>query len=73
MCHVSFVESYVENPIESVQIVSDGIVVRFSDGVLTYFPQGFLREHIGQGSNQVFLDYDPSDRRASRRADRHVQ
>lgn len=50
----------MEKPIESVQIVSDGIVVRFSDGVLTYFPQGFLRDHIGVGSNQIFLDYDPS-------------
>ncbi len=51
----------MEKPIESVQIVSDGIVVRFSDGVLTYFPQGFLRENIGVGSNQIFLDYDPVD------------
>lgn len=51
----------MQKPIESVQIVSDGIVVRFSDGVLTYFPQGFLRDHIGVGSNQVFVDYDPSD------------
>ncbi len=51
----------MEKPIESVQIVSDGIVVRFSDGILTYFPQGFLRENIGRGSNQVFLDYDPCD------------
>ena len=51
----------MEKQIESVQIVSDGIVVRFSDGVLTYFPQGFLRENIGVGSNQVFLDYDPCD------------
>ncbi len=46
-------------PIASVQIVSDGIVVRFSDGVLTYFSQNFLRDHIGVGSNQIFLDYDP--------------
>lgn len=51
----------MEKLIVSVQIVSDGIVVRFSDGVLTYFPQGFLRENIGVGSNQVFLDYDPCD------------
>ena len=51
----------MDKPIDSVQIVSDGIVVRFSDGVLTYFPQGFLRDNIGVGSNQVFLDYDPSD------------
>ncbi len=49
----------MEKQIESVQIVSDGIVVRFSDGVLTYFPQNFLRDHIGVGSNQVFLDHDP--------------
>ena len=49
----------MQKPIESVQIVSDGIVVRFSDGVLTYFPQNFLREHMGLGSNQIFLDYDP--------------
>jgi len=49
----------VQKPIQSVKIVSDGILVRFSDGVLTYFPQGFLRENIGVGSNQIFLDYDP--------------
>ena len=46
-------------PIKSVEIVSDGIVVRFADGVCSYFPQGFLREHVGVGPNQVFLDYDP--------------
>ena len=63
----------MEKPIESVQIVSDGIVVRFSDGVLTYFPQGFLRDHIGVGSNQVFLDYDPCDRSASARKSLHIQ
>jgi hypothetical protein len=50
---------HVRKPIESAEIVSDGIVVRFSDGVLTYFSQEFLREHIGVGSNQIFLDYDP--------------
>ena len=59
--------------IESVQIVSDGIVVRFSDGVLTYFPQGFLRDHIGVGSNQVFLDYDPFDQGAARDKRIHLQ
>ena len=58
--------------IESVQIVSDGIIVRFSDGVLTYFPQGFLRDHIGVGSNQVFLDYDPSDKGAGRNKSFHL-
>lgn len=54
----------MEKPIESVKIVSDGILVRFSDGVLTYFPQGFLREHIGVGSNQIFVDHDPSETHA---------
>ena len=52
----------MEKPIESVNIVSDGIVVRFSDGVLSYFPQNFLREHIGVGSNQRLLDYDPFEK-----------
>lgn len=55
----------MEKPIESVKIVSDGIVVRFSDGVLSYFPQNFLREHIGIGSNQLFLDYDPFESKAT--------
>ena len=55
----------MDKSIDLVQIVSDGIIVRFSDGVLTYFPQGFLREHIGAGSNQIFLDHDPFDSRES--------
>ncbi len=63
----------MERPIQSVQIVSDGIMVRFSDGVLTYFPQGFLREHVGVGSNQVFLDYDPSEIRAGKQRDLRLQ
>lgn len=50
----------MDRPIESVEIVSDGIVVRFSDGLLSYFPHDFLREHVGTGSNQVFLDHNPS-------------
>lgn len=50
----------MEKLIESVQIVSDGIIVRFSDGVLTYFPQGFLRENVGVGSNQIFVDHEQS-------------
>lgn len=29
----------MEKPIESVDILSDGILVRFTDGLLTYFPQ----------------------------------
>ena len=50
----------MEKPIESVDIVSDGIMVRFTDGLLTYFPHDFLRGNIGIGSNQVFLDRNPS-------------
>lgn len=63
----------MEKPIESVQIVSDGIVVRFSDGVLTYFSQTFLRDHIGVGSNQLFLDYDPFEHQAPRGKSLQVQ
>ncbi len=62
----------MERPIESVQIVSDGIIVRFSDGVLTYYPQRFLRDHIGHGSNQVFLDHDPSGDKACRTRDSQI-
>lgn len=50
----------MEPPIESVEIVSDGILVRFSDGLLAYFPHEFLRDHIGIGSNQVFVDHNPA-------------
>ena len=50
----------MERPIETVEIVSDGILVRFSDGVLTYFPHEFLRRFIGTGSNQVFVDRSSS-------------
>ena len=46
----------MERPITSVELVSDGILVRFSDGMLTYFSHEFLRGNIGVGSNQVFLD-----------------
>ncbi len=46
----------MERPVESVDVVSDGILVRFSDGMLTYFPHDFLRSHVGIGSNQVFLE-----------------
>ena len=50
----------MERPIEAVDIVSDGILVRFSDGQLTYFPHEFLRQNTGIGSNQIFLDSSPS-------------
>ena len=50
----------MDRPIESVDIVSDGILVRFSDGLLTYFPHDFLRQNIGIGSNQIFFDRTPS-------------
>ncbi|MGI4830222.1 MAG: hypothetical protein ACRYFU_18760 [Janthinobacterium lividum] len=46
----------MERPIQSVEMVSDGILVRFSDGLLTYYPHGFLRDHSGTGSNQIFLE-----------------
>ncbi len=49
----------MERPIESVDVVSDGILVRFSDGMLTYFSHDFLRSNVGIGSNQVFLDRNP--------------
>lgn len=49
----------MSKPIESVDIVSDGLLVRFSDGMLTYFPHEFLRNNVGIGSNQVFLDHEP--------------
>ena len=63
----------MERPIESVQIVSDGIVVRFSDGVVTYYPQHFLRDHIDKGPNQIFLDYDPSADRTGGTRDLQIQ
>ena len=50
----------MERPIDSVDIVSDGIVVRFRDGLLAYFPHSFLRDHIRSGSNQVFVDCSAS-------------
>ena len=46
----------MERPIQSVEMVSDGILVRFSDGLLTYYPHSFLRDHSGCGPNQIFLE-----------------
>jgi hypothetical protein len=46
--------------ISMVTFVSDGLLVNFSNGTHCYFPASFLVEHAGQGSNQVFLDHDPS-------------
>ncbi len=46
--------------VESVVVVSDGILVRFGNGVNCYYPASFLLEHLDAGPNQVFLDYDPS-------------
>lgn len=46
----------MERPIQSVEMVSDGILVRFSDGLLTYYPHSFLRDHSGSGPNQIFLE-----------------
>ena len=53
-------EENMDRPIESVDIVSDGILVRFADGLLSYFSHEFLRGNVGMGSNQVFLDRNPS-------------
>ncbi len=50
----------MRQPVQSVKIVSDGIVIEFADGTAAYFGAEFLAEHIGQGSNHIFLSYDPS-------------
>ena len=52
--------------IRSVNLVSDGILVEFSDGAggkVCYFPASFLLQHLDHGHNQIFLDYDPSHER----------
>ena len=46
--------------IEDVDVVSDGIIVRFSAGLSCYFPADFLLRNAGSETNQIFLDYDPS-------------
>jgi hypothetical protein len=48
------------HPIESIDMVSDGIIVAFSQGHSCYFSAAFLKEHIGRDGNQVFLNHDPS-------------
>ena len=48
------------HPISRVLLVSDGILVEFASGVRCYFPAEFLLNHLADGSNQVFLDHDPS-------------
>ena len=48
----------MDQPIRSVEVVSDGILVAFSDGTRCYFPASFLLSQVGLGSNQVFLTYD---------------
>jgi hypothetical protein len=53
-------EVSMEQPIVSVSTVSDGLIVAFRDGYQGYFSAEFLLEHLGCGSNQMFLDYDPS-------------
>ena len=50
----------MNQPITSVLTVSDGLVVSFRDGYRGYFSAEFLLEHLGSGSNQMFLDYDPT-------------
>ena len=46
--------------IDDIDLVSDGIIVHFTDGPSCYFAAGFLRENVGRGTNHIFLDYDPS-------------
>ena len=47
-------------PIRKVDVVSDGILVEFDDATCCYYPASFLQSQIGVGSNQIFLNYDPS-------------
>ena len=44
----------------SVEPVSDGVLVTFEEGLSCYFSASFLWQQIGTGTNQIFLDYDPS-------------
>lgn len=55
----------MDRPIVSVTTVSDGVIVAFRDGYQGYFSSEFLLEHLGLGSNQMFLDYDPSPKENS--------
>jgi len=56
----------LNNSIRIVNLVSDGILVEFSDGAggkVCYFPTSFLLQYLDNGQNQIFLDYDPSQER----------
>ncbi len=56
----------MDDSIRSVTPVSDGILVEFSDGAggkVCCFPTSFLLQHLDNGHNQIFLDYDPSQER----------
>ncbi len=56
----------LNDAIRSVNLVSDGILVEFSDGAggkMCYFPASFLLQYLDNGHNQIFLDYDPSQER----------
>jgi hypothetical protein len=50
----------VAHPIHSVQLVSDGILIEFTDGTCGYFPANFLLETMTDRPSYVFLNYDPS-------------
>ena len=52
----------MSNIIQSIDTVSDGIVVEFQGGVSCYYLADFLLAHAASGANRVFLDYDPSPR-----------
>ncbi len=48
--------------IQSIDTVSDGIVVEFQGGVSCYYSADFLLAHTASATNRVFLDYDPTPR-----------
>ena len=51
----------VEQQIQLVEFVSDGILVAFSNGTHCYFSTQFLMSQVGVGSNQAFLTYDSAE------------
>lgn len=50
----------VKQAVRSVRIVSDGVIIEFTDGVVAFFAANFLADNVSVGPNQRFLGYDPS-------------
>ncbi len=48
------------NQVQSVLVVSDGIVIDFLDGTSCYFPGSFLLDHVHTDGNHILLTYDLS-------------